>query len=119
MKNNSQPNPILLRLMVLVTCFMLVMLYNKSKAATPNSTFKKVTVVFSQDVAKNELKVLVKSSINNSMELYFYSPQKKLVKEISVNSRQELVIKDMKKGTYLYKFLSNNLNVNSGTLEIK
>jgi len=33
MKNGLQMNPMLFKMMVLLTCFMLVMLYNKSKAA--------------------------------------------------------------------------------------
>lgn len=34
MKNGLQINPMLFKMVVLVTCFMLAMLYNKSKAAT-------------------------------------------------------------------------------------
>ena len=33
MKNGLQFNPMLFKVVVLVTCFMLVMFYNKSKAA--------------------------------------------------------------------------------------
>ncbi len=36
MKNGLQINPILFKIVVLVTCFMLAMLHNKSKAATAN-----------------------------------------------------------------------------------
>ncbi len=39
MKNGLQMNPMLFKMMILVTCFMMVMLYNKSKAAgVPNPT---------------------------------------------------------------------------------
>lgn len=31
MKNNLHSNPLIFKMIVLVTCFMLVMLYNKSK----------------------------------------------------------------------------------------
>lgn len=34
MKNGLHTNPMMFKMIVLVTCFMLVMLYNKSKAAT-------------------------------------------------------------------------------------
>jgi hypothetical protein len=34
MKNGLQINPMLFKAVLLVTCFMLAMLYNKSKAAT-------------------------------------------------------------------------------------
>ena len=33
MKNGLHTNPMMFKMIVLVTCFMLVMLYNKSKAA--------------------------------------------------------------------------------------
>ena len=35
MKNNLQTNPLLFKMLVLVTCFMLVILYNKAQAETP------------------------------------------------------------------------------------
>jgi len=35
MKNNLHTNPLLFKLLVLVTCFMLVILYNKAQAETP------------------------------------------------------------------------------------
>lgn len=38
MKNGLQMNPMVFKMMVLVTCFMLVMLYNKSKAADIRQT---------------------------------------------------------------------------------
>jgi hypothetical protein len=33
MKNGMQINPVMFKMIVLVTCFMLAMIYNKSKAA--------------------------------------------------------------------------------------
>jgi hypothetical protein len=38
MKNGLQMNPMLFKAIVLVTCFMMVMLYNKSKAADTRQT---------------------------------------------------------------------------------
>jgi hypothetical protein len=38
MKNGLHMNPLLFKMVVLVTCFMLVMLYNKSKAANITTT---------------------------------------------------------------------------------
>jgi hypothetical protein len=35
MKNGLHVNPFMLKAVVLLTCFMLVMIYNKSKAQTP------------------------------------------------------------------------------------
>ena len=42
MKNGLPINPLLFKMVVLVTCFMLVMLYNKSKGA--DITTKKLPV---------------------------------------------------------------------------
>ncbi len=44
MKNGLQTNPVMFKMIVLVTCFMLAMLYNKSKAAVPQSTHQHITV---------------------------------------------------------------------------
>lgn len=41
MKNGLHMNPLLFKMVVLVTCFMLVMLYNKSKGA--DIATKKIT----------------------------------------------------------------------------
>ncbi len=35
MKNGLHINPLMLRAVLLLTCFMLVMIYNKSKAQSP------------------------------------------------------------------------------------
>ncbi len=37
MKNSLQTNPLLFKTIVLITCFMLVMFYNKSKASNCNT----------------------------------------------------------------------------------
>jgi hypothetical protein len=39
MKNGLQTNPVMFKMILLVTCFMLAMLYNKSKAATTQQSF--------------------------------------------------------------------------------
>lgn len=42
MKNSLHTNPIMFKVVVLLTCFMLVMIYNKSKAeGTANATAAK------------------------------------------------------------------------------
>ncbi len=46
MKNGMHINPVLFKMVVLVTCFMLVMVYNKSKAADAGTVYAgQVTVV--------------------------------------------------------------------------
>ena len=49
MKNGLHFNPLLFKMVVLVTCFMLVMLYNKSKGA---DTAGKKSVVYHTLAAK-------------------------------------------------------------------
>jgi hypothetical protein len=53
MKNNLQTNPVALKVIILITCFMLVMLYNKSKAGSLTaSAYKKIPASCKQDLAK-------------------------------------------------------------------
>jgi hypothetical protein len=114
MRNNLQGNPAMLKIIVLITCFMLVLLYNKTKAATPPSTFKKISLSFKQD--KKELKVSLKTATSKTLSLYFFSKQGILVKEVSLSSLHESVITGMKKGTYWYRCFDNELEVNCGKL---
>lgn len=44
MKNGVQMNPMLFKAIVLVTCFMLVMLHNKSKAANHQPAIQVVAI---------------------------------------------------------------------------
>ena len=45
MKNGLHTNPMMFKMIVLVTCFMLVMLYNKSKAASHAPMQQKIIAV--------------------------------------------------------------------------
>ena len=45
MKNGLHTNPMMFKMIVLVTCFMLVMLYNKSKAATHTAVQQKTIAI--------------------------------------------------------------------------
>jgi hypothetical protein len=123
MRNSFQTNPVVFKIIVLITCFLLVMIYNKSKAADiyhyPPATFKKATVLFTENVAKKELKVLIKAGGNKVMQIYFYSTMRKLVKEVLVNNSQETIIKDMQKGIYFYDCFDNDLKLKSGKLIIQ
>ncbi len=58
MKNNLQTNPVLLKLTILVACFMLVIVYNKSKAAEVREVMhqnSQASVTFVTGVEQNEL----------------------------------------------------------------
>jgi hypothetical protein len=48
MKNSLHTNPILFKMMVLITCFMLAMFYSKSKAAGLSNTSHTITTVNQQ-----------------------------------------------------------------------
>ena len=45
MKNSLHTNPLMFKIVVLLTCFMLVMIYNKSKAQTAPSAVTKQLLV--------------------------------------------------------------------------
>jgi len=99
---------------------MLVMLYNKSKAADrhPNCA-NRVAVIFKQDIAKKELKVMLKANLSNPVEIYFFTVEGRLAKQVTVNNKQETIIKDLKKGTYLYECFNNEVNLKSGKLVLQ
>jgi hypothetical protein len=123
MRNSFQTNPVIFKIIVLITCFMLVLIYNKSKAAgmypSPPATYKKVAVSFTQNVATKELKVFIKADAKKIMQLYFFSVDGKLVKKISVNARQETIVNDLQKGMYLYECFDNDLKLQSGKLVLQ
>jgi len=120
MKNDLQSNPALFKIVILFTCFMLVLLYNKSKAANlVPSTFKKLSISFKQDLRKNEVSIFTNASSGKTIELRFYSARKKIIEKVSINSGKETVVKDFKKGTYLYECFDNNLRIQSGTIVLE
>lgn len=122
MKNNLQASPLLFKMMVLVTCFMLVIIYNKSKAAevpTVSHTSTRVAVNFKHDTEKNELTIRVKSGTNAIMQLFIFSPDGILIKEVAVSTHKITIVKDLKKGLYLYECFNNDERMKSGDLLIK
>jgi hypothetical protein len=122
MKKNLHINPILIKMALLITCFMLVMLYNQSKAAvlpTAIATSNRVTVNFINDAEKNELTIRVKSRTEAPLQLFIFSIDGILIKEVPVNSRQSTSIKSLKKGLYLFECFDKDERMKSGKLMIK
>jgi len=120
MKNDLQSNPALFKIVILFTCFMLVLLYNKSKAeGHVPSTFKKLSIFFKQDLRKNEVSISTNAASGKTIELCFYSLRKKRIEIISVSSGKDTVVKDLKKGTYLYECFDNELRIKSGTVVLE
>ena len=100
---------------------MLVMLYNKSKAAdhNPLPASKKVSVSFTEDVVKNELTIFLNSNNSKPVKLCFFSAEGKLVKQVSINNQQETIITDLKRGMYSYECFDNDLKIKSGKFILK
>lgn len=122
MKNNLQTNPILFKMAVLITCFMLVILYNKSKAAEAPSVShagNRVSVNFKNDVKKNELSISVKSGTNAVLQLFIFSPDGILVEEVAVSTHKITRVEGLKRGYYLYECFNNDERMKSGNLLIK
>lgn len=46
MKNSLQTKPFIFKIIVLVTCFMMVMFYNQSKAAATSSSISRASHLF-------------------------------------------------------------------------
>ena len=122
MKNSLHISPILLRMVLLVTCFMLVIMYNKSKAASIPSilyTNNKATVNFKSDIEKDELTISLKSGREGVMQLFIFSTEGILINEVAVSARNRTTIKGLKKGLYFYECFDNNERMKSGHLIIK
>ena len=122
MKNSLHINPLLLRMMLLTACFMLVIMYNKSKAADFPSglhTNNRATVNFKTDPDKDELSISLKSGREANMQLFIFSPDGILINEVAVSARKTTTIKGLRKGLYFYECFDNNERIKSGRLIIK
>jgi hypothetical protein len=120
MKNNLHVNAILFKLTFLFTCFMLVIIYNKSQASevSPSST-SKVAINFSNDTKKRELTIKVKANTAANLQLFLFSPEGTLVKEIAVSAQKITTIKSPERGYYLYECFNKDARMKSGSLIIK
>ncbi len=122
MKNSLHIHPILPKMALLVACFMLVIVYNKSKAADiPANLFtnNRATINFKTDSEKNELMISLKSGRSAIMQLFIFSPDGILIKEVAVSAHKITTIKNLQKGLYLYECFDNNERMKSGSLVIK
>jgi hypothetical protein len=119
MKNNLQTNNVLFKIIVLITCFMLVLFYNRSKACGNEFlSFKNVMVLFTEDAAKKELTVRVKAAVDEPMQLRLFSSDGKLVKEVAISNQKVTIIKDLKKGIYSYVCIDHNMKVKCGKVAL-
>ena len=128
MKSNLHFNALLLKITVLVSCFMLTILYNKSKAEsiTPIAAPKvsalmaaKVGINFQHDVVKNELNVTVQAPTETSLQLFIFTLDGKLVKEVVVTTLSITTIRNLEKGYYMYECFNKDTRMKNGTLLIK
>jgi hypothetical protein len=122
MKNNLEANPLLFNMILLVTCFMLVMVCNKSKAAglpIVSGTGTHVAVNFKNDIVKNELSIRVVSGTETIMQLFIFTPDGILIKEVAVSAHKITTITCLKKGLYLYECFDKDERMKSGSLIIK
>ena len=120
MKNNLHTNPLLFKLLVLITCFMLVILYNKSQASGSWPTSKsRVAVSFLQHSESNEVNVTVKGTSQADLQLYLFNTEGKLVKELTVCCKKVTTIRNPGKGCYLYECFKQDTRMSSGSVIIK
>ena len=122
MKNKLPISIIFFRAILLVTCFMLAILVNKSMASgSPAhlSASARVAVNFKHNVEKNELKIMVKTATEAVMQLFLFTPDGILIKEVAVSAHTNATVKGIKKGFYLYECFDNDERMKSGSLIIK
>lgn len=121
MKNNLQTNPLLFKLLVLITCFMLVIFYNQSKAAgvykSPGADKIAVNIQYNPD--KHEVRITLKASTEKTLHLFFFDVDSNPVEDVVVNAQTTTVMKAPEKGFYMYECFDEDVRVKSGTLIIK
>lgn len=120
MKNNLQTTPLILKMIVLVTCFVLTIIYNQSQASheVPVAV-NKVLVNFEHNVIKKELKISIKSNTVIVMRLFLFSPEGVLIKEVFVSAQKITTIQDVKKGLYFFECFDNDTRMERGSLLLK
>lgn len=122
MKNNLHANPLLYKMILLFTCFMLVILYNKSKAAElPKSLHSnlKATISFKQHIAENSVTVKFKCSTTAPMQLFIFTADGLLIKEVTIETQKLTIIAGLQRGYYLYECFNNDERINAGNLIVK
>lgn len=120
MKNNLQTNPLIFKLLVLITCFMVAILYNKSQASNSVPLVKsRVAVSFLQRSQSNELNVMVKANSTAELQLYLFNTEGYLVKELTVCSKKVTTISKPGRGCYLYECFKNDTRMASGSVIIR
>jgi hypothetical protein len=121
MKNNLQTNALLLKIIILFTCFMLVMLYNQTRASdlpSVSRTSSRVSVNFKHNVEKNELSVSI-SGKETGLKLFIFTTDGILMRELAVSSTTIATIQGLNKGYYLYECFRNDDRMKSGSLLIR
>lgn len=120
MKNTFQTAPLLFKIIVLVTFFMLIIAYHQSKAADiVPATASKVAVNFQHNIKKKELKITIKSNTDAVMKLFLFSAEGILIKEVFVSSQKITMVPDVKKGLYFFECFDNDTRMNSGSLLLR
>ena len=121
MKNNFYANPLLYKMILLFTCFMLVILYNKSKAeGLPKSlhTNTKAIISFKQHAPENNVVVRFKCNSAAPVQLFIFTADGILIREIAI-ATPKVTITGLQRGYYLYECFNNDERINSGTLTVK
>ncbi|MEJ7627113.1 MAG: hypothetical protein WKF35_09630 [Ferruginibacter sp.] len=116
MRNSFNITSATYKAIALIICFLLVLIYNKSKANN-NAESKKIHVKFIQ-LTNNAVSVEIRSG-KNTVDLYLFSSEGRLEKNIKIINTEKKIISNLEKGTYLYQCFENDLQLQSGKLILK
>jgi len=117
MRNSFNITPVTYKAIALIICFLLVLIYNKSRANN-NEESKRLHVKFIQ-LTNNTVSVEIRSGKNNTVDLYLFSSEGRLEKNIKIINTEKKIISNLEKGTYLYQCFENDLQLQSGKLILK
>jgi hypothetical protein len=122
MKKSPPTNSFFPRMTLLFTCFMLSALCNRPSAAglpLIHETTNRVEVNFKHDLVNNQLTIRVRSALETVMQLYIFTPDGILIKEVDISAIKITTIPGLKKGYYFYECFDNDERMKRGTLIIK
>lgn len=119
MKNKLLINYGVFKFIVLLTCFMPAILYNKSKAAnlSPAASVD-MTVKFRQNKEKQVLNVTVKTALLKNFQLFVFTTDGILLEKVAVSPQKTTTMKALKKGFYIFECFDNDTRMKRGSLTI-
>jgi hypothetical protein len=106
------------KLIVIVVSMLLILSYTRLKADNNINNYNKIEVTFTQ-MPNNDLNIRINAVTAKELDLYFFSTEGKLVDHIKTLTQKTTIVKNLKRGSYLYQFFEKDKELKSGELVFK